>query len=160
MKKLGIIVFSIVLLVSFKSFSFPISIPVSESVVNYQVTKSFPKTVKKIELANPQVVLLQNKAVICMEGVPQIMFLDKKFKFCATFKPEWNTETAELKAKDLQLTDFDMDKFGKVPDLLKSILNKEVLPNIGSISLYKSDSWITKQISSVELDKGMMYIHF
>lgn len=104
MKKFILAIFS---MLSMNAFA--ISIPVTEGMVNSQVREQFPKTIKKIELSNPQIVFLDNKSVICIDGVPRIMFLDKPFKFCATFRPVWNAQLGRLEATHLELTDFDIE---------------------------------------------------
>lgn len=155
MKKL---MFFILALMSMSAYA--ISLPVTEGMVNSQVSKSFPKTVKKIELSNPQIVLLDGgKSVLCMDGLPRIMFLDKSFKFCATFKPQWNEQLTQLEATHLELTDMDIQGVGTVSKGLKVILN-EVLIGLEPVVLYKSDSWLMKQVSSIEVEKGMMYLKF
>lgn len=139
--------------------AFAISIPVTEGMVNSQVREQFPKTIKKIELSNPQIVFLDNKSVICIDGVPRIMFLDKTFKFCATFRPVWNAQLGRLEATHLELTDFDIEGVGSVSPATKVLLN-EVMIGLEPLVLYKTDSWILKQITAVEVQKGTMYLKF
>lgn len=136
-----------------------ISIPITEEVVNDKIREKFPKTVKKIEFSNPYIVFLENKSVLCMDGIPRIIFLNKPFKFCATFKPVWNEKEARLEATHLELNDFDIEGVGSISDTQKLILN-EVIINLEPIVLYKSDSWFIKQISSIEVQKGTMYLKF
>lgn len=139
--------------------AFAISIPVTEGMVNYQVKQQFPKTIKKIELSNPQIVFLENKSVLCMEGIPRIMFLDKQFKFCATFRPVWNEKLSRLEATHLELTDMDVEGVGSLSPATKVILN-EVMIGLEPLVLYKADSWLMKQISGIEVEKGTMYLKF
>jgi hypothetical protein len=146
-------------LTMFSLNAFAMSIPVTEGMVNSKVSGAFPKTVKKIELSNPQITLLEGKSVLCMDGVPRIMFLDKPFKFCASFKPAWNEKEARLEATHLELMNMDINGVGNVPSSLRVILN-EVLVGIEPLVLYKSDSWFLKQISTIEVEKGMMYLKF
>lgn len=155
MKKM--ISFFILIFINFNVFA--LSIPVNQGMVNYQIQQQFPKTIKKIELSNPQIVFIDNKSILCMDGIPKIMFLDKKFKFCATFKPVWNEKLSRLEATNLELNSMDIDGVGSLSSATKIILN-EVLISLEPLVLYKSDSWLIKQISSIEVEKGTMYLKF
>ncbi len=150
--------FSILMMLSFNVFAF--SIPITSGIINSQISDSFPQTVQKVELSDPRVILKEDKAIICLTGLPKIFLLDKKFQFCASFKPVWNAQLTQLEAKDLELLGFDMDGIGKVNNTLRLVLNNEVLPHIKPIKIYKSDSWISKQVSDIEIEKSVMYIKF
>lgn len=139
--------------------AFAISIPITESMVNSRVSESFPKTVKKVELSNPQITLMEGKSILCLEGIPRIMFLDKAFKSCASFKPFWNEKESRLEATHLELIDLTITEVGSVPSVLR-ILMSEVLIGIEPLVLYKADSWFLKQVSSIEVTKGMMYLKY
>jgi hypothetical protein len=138
---------------------YAVSLPVTEGMVNSQVEKSFPKTIKKVELSNPKITLLDSKSIICMDGIPRIMFLQKPFKMCASFNPHWNAKESRLEATHMELTSVDIQGVGSIPPSLNGILS-EVLVMIEPLSLYRSDSWLTKQISSIEVGKGVMYLNF
>jgi hypothetical protein len=139
--------------------AYAISIPVTEGMVNSQVEKTFPKTIKKVELSNPKITLLDGRSIICMDGVPRIMFLQKPFKMCASFKPNWNAKESRLEATHMELMNVDIQGVGNIPSSLKGILS-EVLVMIEPLSLYRSDSWLTKQITAIEVEKGVMYLKF
>ena len=157
MKKIFFLVAAVML--SANVFSFPISIPLSESIVNSQVSSQFPKTIKKIEFSNPKIVFLDNKSVLCVDGIPRIIFLDKTFKFCATFTPVWNEKLARLEANNLELTDLNIDGIGLVSESKRLLIN-ELMIGLEPLVLYKSDSWFVKQITSIEVQKGTMYLKF
>jgi hypothetical protein len=150
-------IFTLLTMLSMNAYA--ISLPVTESMVNSQVIKSFPKTIKKIELSNPKITLLNGKSIICMDGVPRIMFLQKPFKMCASFKPSWNEKESRLEATHMNLMEMNIDGVGNVPASLKGILSETVVM-LEPLVLYKSDSWLTKQISSIEVEQGMMYLKF
>jgi hypothetical protein len=150
-------IFTLLTMLSVNAYA--ISLPISEAMVNSQVVKSFPKTIKKIELSNPKITLLDGKSIICMDGVPRIMFLQKPFKMCASFKPNWNEKEARLEATHMELMEMNIEGVGNVPASLKGILSETVVM-LEPLVLYKSDSWFTKQISSIEVEKGIMYLKF
>lgn len=152
-------IFTFIIATMLSMNAFAISLPITEGIVNNQVREQFPKTVKKIEFSNPHIVFLENKSVLCIDGIPRIMFLDKPFKFCATFKPVWNEKEARLEATHLELNDFDIEGVGSLSGTQKLLLN-EVLINLEPLVLYKSDSWFMKQITSIEVQKGTMYLKF
>lgn len=151
------IIFALLAFLSLNAFA--ISVPVTEGMLNSQVSQSFPKTVKKIELSNPQITLLPGKSVICLDGVPRIMFMSKPFKTCASFKPVWNEKEARLEATHMELMDLKVEGVGEVPSAFRAIMN-EVLIGIEPLVLHKTDSWILKQVSAIEVDKGIMYLKF
>ncbi len=144
---------------SISSFAF-FSIPITEGIVNSTISSSFPKEVKKVELTDPKIFLLDgNTALLCLTGQPKIMFIDKKFQFCSNFVPKWNAEKKSLEATNLQLVDFDINGITKVNGSVKILVN-QLLPYIDAVTLYKTDSWIGKQVSEIEVSKGMLYIKF
>lgn len=147
------------LLTLFSVNAYALSLPVTESMVNSQVVKAFPKVVKKIELSNPKITLLDKQSVICMDGVPRIMFLQKPFKMCASFTPGWNEKESRLEATNMEITSLEINGVGNVPPSLKGVIS-EVLVMIEPLVLYKSESWLTRQISSIEVTKGIMYLKF
>lgn len=150
-------IFALITMLSMNAYA--VSLPVTEGMLNSQVEKTFPRTIKKVELTNPKITLLDGKSIICMDGVPRIMFLQKPFKMCASFKPQWNAKESRLEATHMELTSIDIQGVGNIPPSLKRILG-EVLVMIEPLPLYKSDFWLTKQISSIEVEKGLMYIKF
>jgi len=139
--------------------AYAISLPVTESMVNSQVAKTFPKTIKKIELTNPQITLLKGKSILCMDGIPRIMFLENQFKVCASFTPNWNQKEARLEATNMEVMEINIKDVGSVPSALKGIIS-EVLFAIEPLVLYKSDSWFLKQVSAIEVEKGILYLKY
>ncbi len=144
---------------AFSINAYAISLPVTESMVNSKVAQAFPKTIKKIELTNPQITLLNGKSILCMDGIPRIMFLENQFKVCASFKPHWNQKDVRLEATNLELMEINIKDVGSVPSSLKGIIS-EVLFSIEPLVLYKSDSWFLKQVSSIEVEKGILYLKY
>lgn len=157
MKK--IFVFLVAIMLSVNAFSFGISVPITESIVNSQITSQFPKTIKNIEFYQPKIVFLDNQSILCIKGIPRIMFLDKEFKFCATFTPLWNEKLSRLEATHLQLTNLDIDGIGSVSDSNKILLN-ELMIGLEPLVLYKSESWFFKQVTSIKVEKSTMYLNF
>ena len=147
MKK--IFVFLVAIMLSVNAFSFGISVPITESIVNSQITSQFPK----------KIVFLDNQSILCIKGIPRIMFLDKEFKFCATFTPLWNEKLSRLEATHLQLTNLDIDGIGSVSDSNKILLN-ELMIGLEPLVLYKSESWFFKQVTSIKVEKSTMYLNF
>ncbi len=150
---------SVGLMFGISSSALALSIPVTEGMVNDRVGQSFPKTVQRVELSKPEIILLEGKSLLCMQGVPKIPFFNKPFKVCASFKPTWNSKEAQLEATKMELTELNMEGVGSVPASFKGLLS-EVLVAVEPLVLYKSDSWFLKQIDSVEVNKGMMYLKF
>lgn len=139
--------------------AFSISIPITESIVNVYVSESFPKTVKKIELSNPQITLIEGKSIICLEGIPKIMFLYNKFKTCSSFKPVWNKKESRLEATQFEIINLTIKDIGSVPSALRVIMN-EVLIGVEPLILYKADQWFLKQVNSIEINKGILYLKY
>lgn len=139
--------------------AFAMSIPVSEEMVNKKINEQFPKTIKKIELSNPKIVLLENQSLLCMNGIPQIMFLNKSFTFCAKFKPVWNQSLTQLEATNLELTELNVDNIGNISSQNKLIINT-IMSAMEAVVLYKSDNWLTKKVTDIKIEKSVMYIQF
>lgn len=143
----------------FSMNAFAISIPITEGMLNAQVSNSFPKTIKKVELSNPQITLMNGKSILCMDGIPRVMFLEKAFKTCASFKPVWNEKESRLEATNLEILDLEVKDVGSLPPALKFLVT-EVISGIEPLVLYKADSWLFKQISAIEIEKNMIYLKF
>jgi hypothetical protein len=126
---------------------------ISESTISSAIQLSFPKTVKGIELSNPSIQFLTDEALFCADA--KTNFINKTISFCTQFKPTWDSNNGQLNANNFSIQKIKVDGVNDFVTLtLQNGLNKEVLPHLGEIKLYQTDSWTGKQIKSFKLTPG------
>ena len=134
------------------------ALELSESTINAGLVLGFPRTIKGVELTAPAAHFEEGRAEFCATAQPK--WIGRSVDFCAKFDPVWDASSAQLNASNMELTKLSAQGISpKTSDLLKVGLNKEVLPYLNGIKIYKSENWIGKQLKTVKVKPGALVLN-
>ncbi len=129
---------------------------VSEATLNeFVAAKLAEKRFSDLRLSSSKVTLLDGYATICADARPKIY--PRNVSFCANLTPKWRPETASLVASRMSLVSLDVRGIdAQQIELAKIIMNQGILPALEGVELYRADSAIAKQITSVKVMPGRL----
>ena len=133
---------------------------VSESMLNEYVAQGLArKTTRDVQLLDPKVTLQDGYATLCARL--SSTFFANPVDFCADLTPTWRQESGSLLASKMMLVSLDVPGVaGKDVDLVKTLINRLVLPGLEGVEVYRADNHIGKQVSWMKVLPGKLEMGF
>ena len=131
---------------------------ISESMLNQFIeTKFSEKKYSDLHLSSLKVSLLEGYATLCAVARPQIY--PREINFCANMTPQWRQETGSLLATKMSLTALTVPGVNAQQiELVKLLANQSILPALEGVEIYRAESPIEKQVSSVKISPGKLVL--
>ncbi|MBS1230815.1 MAG: hypothetical protein H6R17_4092 [Proteobacteria bacterium] len=131
---------------------------ITESMLNqFIATKLAEKKYSDLHLASLQVSLLEGYASFCAVARPQIY--PRQISFCANLTPKWRQDTGSLLATKMSLISLNVPGVdAQQTELVKLLANQSLLPALEGIEIYRAETPIEKQVSSVKISPGKLQL--
>lgn len=133
---------------------------ISESMLNEYVAQGLArKTTRDVQLLNPTVALQNGYATLCARL--SSTFFPNPVNFCADLTPTWRQDSGSLLASKMTLVSLDVPGVaGKDVELVKTLINRLVLPGLEGVEVYRADNYVGKQVSWMKVLPGKLEMGF
>lgn len=134
------------------------AIDISESALNsFVAQKLAEKQHRDVQVLDPRIKLLDGHATFCTTVRAKVITSD--VAICADMTPQWRQATGSLHATRMALVSLSAPGVKeKDIELLKALVNQAVLPRLEGVEVYRTDSFIGKQITEVKVLPGRLDI--
>jgi hypothetical protein len=142
------------------------SIDVSQSTVQAQVAKSFPKEKAGVEISQPVITLegTTSVAVLCGRWRYQPKVLERvtdrapEGRFCAESGLKWDRNTATVSLTSVRIRSVTLGADQAVPPVVLKVLNATLPSLLEGLVVYNAPKLVGKVVKDLRVLEGMLRV--